>query len=719
MEEITGYVERITFHNPDNAFTVAKIKIPQVSEPISIVGRLTDLQPGESLLCQGSWKTDPKHGQQFLVDHFQKKAPSTIIGIEKYLASGLIKGIGPKFAEKIVERFGLETLDVIEHDPQQILKIEGLGKKKLKAVVDSMQAHKTIQEVMVFLQSHQITPAYAQRIYKRYGHECISLLQANPYKLAQDISGIGFKMADKVATSLNIETTSPHRIAAGIEYLLVEHAQSGNACYPQESLIEESKELLEVECSLIEPVLAQLTSEKRIEQRNIDHEAFVWLKPLYISEIGIVQEVQRLLNAPCALRDVNTKAALSWVQEKTKIRFATAQKEAILAALQEKVLIITGGPGTGKSTITKAILRILEQISKRIILAAPTGKAAKRMTEITYRQAATIHSLLEYDFRLRKFKKNHDNPLPADLLIIDEASMIDTHLMYQLLKAVPSSCRVLLIGDIDQLPSVGPGNVLRDCIDSKQIPTKTLQFIFRQQKGSKITYNAHAINDGYFPKLEASEDDDFFFIEEKEPEKVLQSIVEIATRRIPEKYQLDPLKDIQVLAPMRKGIIGTENLNLQLQKALNPHSETLEWNYKRLSVNDKVMQLKNNYQKEVFNGDVGIIEAISKEDQTVSVRFDHREVVYEFSQLDEINLSYAVSIHKYQGSESPCIVMPIHTHHFKLLCRNLLYTGVTRAKKLVVLVGTKKALAIAIKNNEIEKRYTGLKYHLSHASELL
>lgn len=712
MDKLSGYVERITFHNPENGFTVAKLKTAQVNEPIAIIGTMMDVQPGESLECLGLWKNDSKHGRQFHIETIKKRAPSTLIGIQKYLSSGLIKGIGPKFAEKIIAKFGLQTLEIIEHSPQKLLEIEGVGQKKFDQIIQCMQAHRSIQEVMVFLQSHQITPSYAQKIYKTYGAQCIALLQENPYQLAQDISGIGFKIADKIAASLKIETYSPHRIAAGITYLLTELSHSGHVCYPKNDLILLVSQLLSIQSHHIEPIIFQLHAEKYIALHFIEETEYVWLKSLQIAESGIVHEIYRLLDSPCAFREVKVHEALKWVQSQIKINFAKAQKEAIISALTNKMLIITGGPGTGKSTITKAILRILEKLSKRIILAAPTGKAAKRMTEITYRHASTIHSLLEYDFKIRKFKRNHDHPLEADLLIIDEASMIDTYLMYQLLKAIPNTCRVIFIGDVDQLPSVGPGNILRDLIDSNALPTQKLSFIFRQQKGSKIISSAHAINEGFFPKLKSEPEDDFFFIEAITPEEVLSQILELTVKKLPTKYSFDPTKDIQVLAPMRKGMIGTENLNLKLQEKLNPNQDHLVWYGNRLAIGDKVMQLKNNYQKEVFNGDVGYISQICKEDQQILICFDGREIVYEFSECDEISLAYAVSIHKYQGSESPCIIMPIHTHHFKLLCRNLLYTGVTRGKKLVVLVGTKKALAIAIQNNEIEKRFTCLKYLL-------
>lgn len=719
METVYGHIERITFHNPENAFTVAKLKIKNLIEPVAIIGTMSSLTPGESIECTGTWKVDPKHGKQFIVHSFQKKAPSSLLGIQKYLSSGLIRGIGPKYAEKIVETFGLDTLNVIEKSPERLLEIEGLGKKKLHQIIESAKANKTIEEVMVFLQSHNITPAYAQKIFKRYGHECISILKENPYKLAQDILGVGFKMADKVAFSLQIEKNSPFRIAAGIEYLLNELSQNGHACYPKIELLELCSSLLEIESNLIDPVLFQLNAEKRIALDFIDQVEFVWLKSLSISEEGISKELYRIMDSPSKFRTVDLDAALNWVSNEIRIRFAKEQKEAIEMALTEKLMIITGGPGTGKSTITRAILKILSKLTNRIILAAPTGKAAKRMTEITYFSASTIHSLLEYDFRNRKFKKDAKNPLLADLIIIDEASMIDTYLMYQLLKAIPDSCRVIFIGDIDQLPSVGPGNVLKDMIDSEQIPTKRLKFIFRQGKGSKIISSAHSINNGFFPKLTSEKGDDFFFIESIEPEDVLAKIIDLVYEKVPLKYHFNPKEDIQVLSPMRKGIIGTENLNIKLQEKLNPNRNAILSFGRRFQEGDKVMQLKNNYNKEVFNGDVGEIKQISKEDQSLLIRYDGKDVPYEFSELDEINLAYAVSIHKYQGSESPCVIMPIHTHHFKLLCRNLLYTGVTRGKKLVILVGTKKALAIAIQNNEIEKRYTALKYRLTHKKSIL
>lgn len=709
MEKITGYVERVTFYNSENSFTVAKLKCPNALEPIPIVGKFDEIHPGETLSCIGKWSFESKHGRQFQVHSYEKTAPATLLGIEKYLASGLIVGIGPKFAKKIVGKFGLETLAILEHSPQKLLEIEGVGQKKLSQVIECVSTHRCIQEVMVFLQSHKVSPAYAQKIYKFYGEKSIEVVQNNPYKLARDIKGIGFKLADEIAGALFIDKRSPARIAAGIEYLLHELSQDGHVCFPKEELLVLAIELLGVTQEEIESVCFQLHAEKRIAMETALHRQFIWLKPLFISELGIVKELYRLKDHPSILRSVDQEKAVEWIQNILKINFAKAQKEAIKASVSEKIQIITGGPGTGKSTITKAIIQITEKLSKKIILAAPTGRAAKRMSEITYRHASTIHSLLKFDFKSGTFKFNSDNPLDTDLIIVDEASMIDTKLFYHLLKAIPSHARLILIGDINQLPSVGPGNILRDLIESTVIPTQTLTFIFRQGKGSKIAYNAHLINEGLFPKLVSEKEDDFFFIEAKEPEEVLESILNLVSKKIPEKYSFDPLKEIQVLAPMRKGLIGTEALNAKLQNILNPSQQALISYGRRFALGDKVMQLRNNYQKEVFNGDIGSISSIDQDEQSLEIDFEGRICSYRASELDEISLAYCVSIHKYQGSESPCIVMPIHTHHFKLLCRNLLYTGLTRGKKLVILVGTKKALAIAIKNNEIQKRYTMLK----------
>lgn len=708
-DKLEGMIERITYHNPENSFVIAKIKNPSFSSLITITGNFHPVFTGEMVFCRGSWTETAKYGKQFQVTHLTKTAPATESGIEKYLSSGKIQGIGPKFAQRIVEAFGLKSLYIIEHEPEKLLEIEGLGAKKLSKLVESLKAQRALQETLVFLQSYEVTPAYAQKIFNRYGTSSIEIIQNNPYQIARDIKGIGFKLADKMAQALDIPKTSFKRIHAGLEYLLEELSQDGHTCYPKDELFFKAKELLSVSEELLQESLELLIQENRIFVRSIDQIEKVWLKPFYLSEKKIAFELKRLITSKSNLREIDTLKALSWVSEILKLKFASAQKEAIQAGVYEKFLIITGGPGTGKSTITKAILRITEKLTSRIILAAPTGRAAKRMSEITHRSASTIHSLLKFDPKSNRFSYHAKNPLPCDLLIIDEASMIDTRLFCALIQAIPSFCRVLLIGDIDQLPSVGAGNILRDLIDSKLLSVKTLNYIFRQGKGSKIAYNAFLINQGYFPKLAHEKGDDFLFYDLSEPSDIVKKVKDLIQNDLPKNHLFDPLKDIQVLSPMKKGPIGIDAFNQELQKSLNLNPPLLTNSYRMLKKGDKVLQTRNNYQKEVFNGDLGFVQSMDYEEQELSVLFEGKEVFYKLSELDELQLAYCVSIHKYQGSESPCILMPIHTHHFKLLCRNLLYTGITRGKKLVILLGTKKALAIAIKNNEILHRHTALK----------
>ena len=689
MKEIVGHIERITFHNPDSGFTVARLQEEGKPNLTSLVGAMPALQPGETVRVRGHWKNDPSHGWQFLVEEVRIEAPATLVGIEKYLGSGLVKGIGPKYAKKIVKQFGPATLDVIDEKPNRLLEVEGIGRGRLKKITKCWAEQRCIREVMVFLQSYGVTPAYAQKIFKTYGEESLERVRENPYTLARDIFGIGFKTADKIALEMGIAHDAPRRIEAGIEFVLSELSNEGHVCYPIEEFVERAATMLGVREDQVDL--------EAMGNRIVREAGRVWLKTLYLTEAGIAREVKRLQEGRCRMRDVNSEKAVKWVQEQIRMKLATQQKAAVKQALEDKFQIITGGPGTGKSTIIRAILRIVSKLTRHIVLAAPTGKAAKRMSEITGYQARTIHSLLEW--QVSGFKRGRDQPLKADLIIVDEASMIDTGLMYALLRAIPDHARLVLVGDIDQLPSVGPGTVLGDMIDSERVPVTRLNHIFRQAAGSKIITNAHRIRKGIFPDLENEENSDFFFRESDEPAPV---IVDLVQRRLPMAYHFDPIRDIQVLAPMRRGPIGTEALNMALQQALNPTGL-------RFGVGDKVMQIRNNYDKEVFNGDVGFVESVG--DQVV-LNIDGRDVVYENSELDEIVPAYAVSVHKYQGSECPCIVMPIHTSHFKLLQRNLLYTAVTRGKKMVVLVGTKKAIAIALNNNEALERHTGLKEQL-------
>lgn len=712
MDEIFGFIERITFQNAETGFTVAQLQEPRRSELTCLVGHMPDIQPGESVRCKGNWKQHPQHGRQFEVQECQTEAPADLVGIQKYLGSGLIKGIGPVYASRITAKFGLETLNIIENSPERLLEIARLGPKKLEKIKRCWSEQKSIRQVMVFLQSYGISPAFAQKIFKTYGDSCISKVKENPYILARDIRGIGFKSADAIAQKMGVAKDSPERIDAGIEYVLFDLSEEGHVCYPLSLFLLEAQETLSVDAKQIEARLEFQQKESRIHISDLsDGEGsrpFIWMKAFYMAEMGIARELKRLTRVPCHLRQIDTAKAIDWAQQQLKIQLAPNQQEAVLRSLIDKVHIITGGPGTGKSTITNVILNISAKLTGKILLAAPTGRAAKRMTEITGRKASTIHSLLEFDFNKGGFKRNRESPLDCDLIIIDEASMIDTLLMYALLKAIPSTSRVIFVGDINQLPSVSAGNVLRDMIDSHQIPVTMLNQIFRQAAGSRIITNAHRINQGEFPDIRNQRDSDFFFIETQEPEKALETLVTLVTQRLPKKYKLDPFQDIQLLSPMRRGLIGVENLNTILQEKLNPAGTSLFRAGRKYLVGDKVMQIRNNYKKEVYNGDIGRVVDIDMGEQQITVDFDGRQVLYEFMDLDELVLAYAVSVHKYQGSECPCIVMPVHTTHYKMLHRNLLYTGVTRGKKLVVLVGTPKALFIAVKNDEVKKRYTGL-----------
>ncbi|MDR3624474.1 MAG: ATP-dependent RecD-like DNA helicase [Chlamydiales bacterium] len=708
LESIVGYIERITFHSSENGFTVARLKEPKKSDLTTIVGSLPALQPGETVRLLGIWKFNSQHGMQFDVRECHMQAPADLHGIQKYLESGLIKGIGPVFATRIVNTFGLNTLDIIDKSPDALLTVQGIGDKKLERIKTCWGAQKSIREVMIFLQQYGVSPSFAQKIYKTYGDQALEKVKENPYRMAQDIHGIGFKSADTIAQKMGFDKTSDRRIQAGIEFVLQDLATEGHVCYPEESLILKAEEILEVPSQCILQEISALQTQTRIVRELFDNIPFVWLKMYYICEQGIGREIKRLLYAKSTLRSIDEKKAIPWVQQTLQIELATEQAKAVALCLQDKFHIITGGPGTGKSTITKAILTILDKVTSRILLAAPTGRAAKRMSEITKKEAKTLHALLEWSFTKNGFKRSHEMPLECDLIIIDESSMIDTFLMYSLLKAIPDHARVIFLGDINQLPSVGAGNVLKDLIASKKIPVTTLNEIFRQAKGSKIITNAHLINEGKFPDIYTSANSDFFFMKREEPEEILNTIVELVTKRLTKRYRFDPFDDIQVLVPMKRGPIGTERLNIVLQEVLNPSNTPLFASGRRFHLHDKVMQIRNNYNKNVYNGDVGRITGIDTSEQEVILSFDGRKVVYEFSELDELVLAYAVSIHKYQGSESPCVIIPVHTTHFVLLNRNLIYTGVTRGKKLVVLVGTAKALHIAVNNDEVKSRYTGL-----------
>jgi exodeoxyribonuclease V alpha subunit len=722
LTELQGQIERITYTNEDNGFTIAKVKVDGRKDLVTVVGTLLAPMPGEIIQTKGEWTRHPKYGEQFKVVHYKSMVPASVHGIEKYLGSGLIKGIGPIMAKRIVKEFDKDTLEIIENDIERLAEVEGIGTKRTQMIKRAWDEQREIRDVMIFLQAHGVGSGYATKIFKHYGDQSIEVVKKNPYRLATDIFGIGFLTADRIAERLGFAKDSEVRAEAGILYVLNQLCDEGHVYYPYEPLIEKCHETLQVDREVIVKGFGTIALDKRIviEDLNPDLEEFrennkaVYLARFHFSETSIATRLKRLINAPKAIRKIDTEKAIGWVQKQLDITLAQRQVEAVRCAVEDKVLVITGGPGTGKTTIVNAVLKIFRRVGVRIMLAAPTGRAAKRMSETTGHEAKTIHRVLEYSIRKGGFQKNEENPLKCDLLIVDEASMIDTVLMHHLVKAVPPTATFILVGDSNQLPSVGAGNVLQDIILSGAVKVVELNEVFRQAQESSIIVNAHRINNGILPSLKPSGPklDDFYFIEQEDPEEVLKIILELVKDRIPKRFGFDPLNDIQVLSPMHRGLVGAGNLNVELQKVLNPGEEGLTRSSMNLRVNDKVMQVVNNYDKEVFNGDIGRITRIDSEVHEVIVVFDGREVKYEYPDLDEIVLAYAVSVHKSQGSEYPAVIVPILTQHYVLLQRNLIYTAVTRGRKLVVVVGTKKALAIGVKNDKMQKRYTNLRQWL-------
>ncbi|HMK76445.1 MAG TPA: ATP-dependent RecD-like DNA helicase [Thermodesulfobacteriota bacterium] len=716
---IQGLLEKISFHSEENDFVVAKLREKEKKELTTIVGNLSGINPGESLKLTGKWVQNKRFGEQFQVESLEVTVPATLHGIQKYLASGLIQGIGPIMSERIVEKFGLHTLEVIEKQPEKLSEVEGIGPKRISMIRKAWGEQKEIKEIMIFLQGHGVGAAYSAKIYKQYGDQSIEMVRENPYRLARDIYGIGFTTADKIAQNLGIDRHSLIRAKAGLLYVLNQLTEEGHVYYPETQLIHKAKEILSVDEEIIILAVRELTKEKELFLEDLDPEGHLraaYLAPFYVAETGAAQRLINLKESPSNIRPIHPEKAIEWVQQKLNIELAQRQEEAVLLAATSKVLIITGGPGTGKTTLITAILRIFQQLKLRILLAAPTGRAAKRMNEATGWEAKTIHRLLEYSPHKGGFKRDQDDPLEADVVIIDEASMVDTLLMYRLLKAIPSHAHLILVGDVDQLPSVGPGNVLKDIIRSGKFTVVRLFEIFRQAQESMIVVNAHKVNQGEIPvlkEIDKLEKTDFQFIQEEDPDKILQNILDLCSKRIPRQFRFHPLREIQVLTPMHKGTIGVTNLNIELQKRLNPSQSGITRGAWTFRLGDKVMQIVNNYDKDVFNGDIGWISKIDPEEREVIIEFDGRLVPYGYSDLDEVVLAYAVSVHKSQGSEYPVVILPVVTQHYMLLQRNLIYTGITRAKKLVVMIGTKKALAIAIRNNKPQRRYTLLSERLA------
>ena len=704
MENLRGVVERITYANEETGYSVIKIKSKGYLDLVTVVGNMATVNVGSVITIKGFWSSNPKYGRQFEAKEWEEALPASVYGIEKYLGSGLIKGIGPVYAKKIVNLFQENTLQVIDEEPDRMIEVPGIGKKRVEMIKKAWQDQKEIKNIMIFLQSYGVSTSFGSRIYKCYGNESIDIVKENPYKLADDIYGIGFKTADGIASKLGIEKDSFQRCRAGIFYTLSQLSEEGHCFATTEQLVTKCVEILEIEEPQIVMCMNHLVEEKEIIKEEPDS---IYLPPFYFSENGVARRLRQILNAKTQ-RPVRKSDEVITILEKTEhIVYDEIQKAAIRQAESSKVMVLTGGPGTGKTTTTHGIIQLFKYSGMEILLAAPTGRAAKRMSEATGMEAKTIHRLLECK-PPEGYKKNEDNPLEGDVLIIDEASMIDIVLMYNLLKAVPDHMILIIVGDTDQLPSVGAGNVLQDIISSSVVPTIKLERIFRQAMGSKIITNAHRINKGENPDLRGGSSSNFFFIEQEDNEGVIHTIVDLCTKRLPNYYKVNPIKDIQILTPMQRSETGAANLNVVLQSSLNKNTLHLKRGATEYRLYDKVMQVRNNYDKEVFNGDVGFISAIDTEERTLKVLFDDREVEYEALELDELVLAYATTIHKAQGSEYPIVILPITFSHYVMLQRNLIYTGITRAKKVVVLVGNRNAIYMAVKNNDVKNRNTRL-----------
>ncbi len=769
MDTLNGILERIVFENPDTGWTIGRFSARGHPELVTIVGNLASVNPGESLLLSGEWVNNPRYGRQFQIERSETIQPANVMGIRKYLGSGLIKGIGPKMASRIVGLFGMDTIDVIEQTPEKLAEVPGIGHKRVKMIQQAWEEQREIKNVMLFLQSHNVSTSHAAKIYKTYENESIPIVTENPYRLADDIYGIGFVTADTIAQKLGIDKNNPHRIQAGIKYVLSQKADEGHVFQHPDQLIEACQNILEQDLKTIEMGILALTQKEEIilsqpdgpaeiiaEQSEITdwlnnsskntvtevHNEYIeicddetedlpdkqqsehistilensaiYLAPFYYAEMGVANQFWRLLsNGKQNDSPLNINVALIVLENEMDIQYAPQQREAIHTALTERAMILTGGPGTGKTTTTIGMILLFEAAGRRVVLAAPTGRAAKRLSDTTNREAKTIHRLLEFSFQENGFKRNRENPLDADVVIIDEMSMVDIVLMNRLMQAIPSHATVILIGDPDQLPSVGAGNVLKSLIDSQRIPVVKLTEIFRQARESMIVTNAHLINSGDFPELSGPRDRNFHFIEEEEPEVVVQIITSLIAERIPNYDNYHPIDDIQLLCPMRRGILGTQNFNKCLQDVLNPNTEQTLRGWQAFRTGDKVMQIRNNYDYDVYNGDIGRIIGFDPINKILQVQFPDKLVGYDTADLNELVLAYATTIHKAQGSEYPVVVIPLHTQHYIMLQRNLLYTGITRAKEQVVIVGSQKALNICIRNNQVMWRKSYLAERLN------
>jgi exodeoxyribonuclease V alpha subunit len=711
QEVLAGLVERVTYHNAENGFCVLRLRVRGHDDLVTLVGHAAAVSAGEWINATGVWVNDRTHGQQFRARFLKIAAPTSIDGIERYLASGMIRGIGPVYAKKLVRAFREKVFDVIEVEPDRLREVDGIGAVRAGRITAAWSEQKSVREIMIFLHAHAVSTARAVRIFKTYGAEAMQVMSENPYRLARDIRGIGFKTADAIAMRLGIEKTAMIRARAGIAYALSETMNEGHCGFPRDDLEKLAETLLEVPGDLVRTALDLELTDGSLIADSVGERACVFLAGLHRAERTIAERLASIASATLPWPSIAAEKALPWVEKLTGLTLADSQKEAVKLSLAAKVLVITGGPGVGKTTIVNAILRILRAKGMTIQLCAPTGRAARRMSEATGMEARTIHRLLEVDPKTGDFRRCEDNPLPCDLLVVDETSMVDVLLMNSLLKAVPDRAALLVVGDVDQLPSVGPGQVLADIIGSGAVPVVRLTEVFRQAATSRIIANAHLINAGKIPDLRKPESDsDFYFVPTDDPETAVPRIIELVQTRIPRRFGFDPMRDIQVLCPMNKGGVGARSLNIELQKALNPVTDRKVERFGfTFAAGDKVMQIENDYDKEIYNGDIGFVQDVDHEAGELIAIFDGRAVTYGFGELDALVLAYAVTIHKSQGSEYPVVVVPVMTQHYTMLQRNLIYTGVSRGKRLVVLVGQKKAVAIAVQNVSGRRRWSKLK----------
>jgi exodeoxyribonuclease V alpha subunit len=709
-EALAGLVERVTFHNAETGFCVLRVKVRGQRDLATVVGHAALVSAGEFVSASGVWVNDRAHGLQFRANFLKATAPTTLEGIEKYLGSGMIRGIGPVYARKLVAAFGEAVFDLIEQEPDRLREVTGIGPKRAQRIVAGWAEQKVIREIMLFLHSNGVGTSRAVRIYKTYGADAVRVVSDNPYRLARDIRGIGFRTADKIAAKLGIEPTAMVRVRAGVSFALAEAMEEGHCGLPEERLVALAGDLLEVPPELVGTALGLELEAGDVVADTLEGQGCVFLAGLHRAEREIAERLRRLAAGAPPWPAIDADKAIPWVEEKTGLVLAESQKEAVRLALRSKVLVITGGPGVGKTTLVNSILRIVAAKGPKLALCAPTGRAAKRLAESTGREATTVHRLLEADPKEGGFKRVEQNPIDCGLLVVDETSMVDVPLMRALLRALPEGAALLLVGDVDQLPSVGPGQVLADVIASGAVPVVRLTEVFRQAAGSRIVTSAHLINAGRMPDLVAQEGSDFFFVDAPDPEIGVEKVLALVRERIPRRFGLDPVRDVQVLCPMNRGGLGARSLNIELQKALNPPGEVrverFGWTF---CPGDKVMQVVNDHERQVYNGDLGVVARMDMEEGELAVDFEGREVAYGFGELDELVLAYATTVHKSQGSEYPAVVVPLTTQHFPMLQRNLVYTGVTRGKRLVVLVGQKRALAIAVRGQQTRRRWSKLK----------